>query len=449
MSKRWILGLTAVGAVLRLVVGLSTLLHPSPELRLIQGDHFMAAGTYFLQNGYIPNPVFVPGYIYLCAFCQFLFPGHAVAALLVFQWMIATACIPLAMYLGQRLNGADTGVVFGALVALDPILIIQSSLILTEAVYIPLLLVAVVLFVASLAPEASVGRALLLLSLCGLTVGLCTLTRSVGLLVVPVMLLTLTINQGRSRTFRTAAYVVFLVPVLVILLPLCLQNQARYGHFNISSSGKFNVAALMIGPTKKAFDKGTSPELLDMWAQELGPEYTRKPPFVLADEASKVAIAWAEAHPVLTIKGIVKGELLMVIAPDRTSWNAALAWLNLSPLMLKGVYALISLTRLAIAVVVVGGMFGFRRLFRNPAFPGLFVLLILCHMAAPGAAGSGRFVAPVVPYIDLMAALVLVRFADGRTGGGSSLRSEGRELPLRGEGQCRDLSATRCALRSR
>lgn len=409
MQKNWIIGITAVGALLRFVLGLSTLLHPSPELNAIQADHFMTAATYLLHNGDIPDPVFVPGYIYLCAFLEFIFSTHAIAALLLLQWMMATMCIPMAIYLANELDGPLCGLVCGALVALDPLLLIQSSLVLTEAIYIPLLLAAVFLFVNALTVGNAARKAFIRLGLCGLVVGICTLTRSVGLFVLPVMLLTLVMSRPRPWSFRAAACAILTAPVIILLMPLCLHNQAKHGHFNISSSAKFNTAALVVGPTKKAFDKNQSPELLGMWTQELGNGYLQMPPFVLADKASKVAVAWAEEHPLLTVQGILKGQLLMLVAPERTSWAAGLAWLNLPAKVLRGAYVVISLVRLSIALVVVWGVCYFRHLFRDTTLLLFFLLLVLCHMAGAGAVGAGRFVAPVVPYIDLIASLTLVR----------------------------------------
>lgn len=399
--------LVAIGGLLRCLLAVFSQHIPSHELATIQGDNFWGASSYFLEHGDIPDPVFVPGYIYLCSLCRLLLPNHALFLLVLIQCVLGTACIPLARSLGAMLYGERCAAILALLVTFNPLLIIQSSFVLTEAVYIPLLLATVYFFVSALVAKHTVHASVVRFALCGILLGLSTLTRSVGLLVAPVMVITLLCYRQRSLSLRFLAAIAVCLPVGLCVLPLCLHNQAKYQHFNISSSGKFNIAALVVGPTKKAFDHVTNPELLAMWRNEVGPARHEQNPFDLANTAASVAMRWAGQHPARTVGGIAKGQLLMLVAPDRSSWAAELAMFRLSGPTLKVFYSAIGLYRLIISICAIAGLVYFRR-YRTVDLLPFIAGLILTHMAGAGASGLGRFVAPVSPYLDLLASITMV-----------------------------------------
>jgi 4-amino-4-deoxy-L-arabinose transferase-like glycosyltransferase len=407
-----VLLLTVFGGLLRAALACTTLFHPSPELATIQGDHFLQAGGFLLRHGDIPDPVFVPVYIYLCAWCERLFGSTGTTALVALQVCLGTACIPLGFYLGKKFSDAKVGLVAALLICFDPLLMVQSALVLTEPLYVPFLLLTVVFFVLALREVSSSRNAIMLLVLAGAGAGVCALTRSVGL-VIPAAVIVAIVLHKSGWVARLIQLIAVLVPFVCVILPVCLHNQTKYGHFAISSSGKFNMAALMIGPAKRSVTPAAGVGLLDMWSAELGPNYEQLPPFVMADRASVQAVQWGRAHPARVLASMAKGQSMMLVAPDRSSWAAEVAWLHLGSLSFKAFCGLITMFR---AVVTLSAFFGLVICWRRAQQRDLlmfFIVLVAGHMIGAGATGSGRFVAPVSPYFDLFSAAAVVAWMSG------------------------------------
>lgn len=336
------------------------------------------------------------------------FHSHAVAVLLCLQVVLGIVTIPLGFRLGDRLVGRDVGLLAAFFLAFDPLAVVQSALVLTEAIYIPLLLLTVCLFIAAISRRTVDRWTLILFLASGSGAGLCALTRSVGLVLPIAMCLALLVCRQKAR-FKCLALAVVFEASLLIMLPVALQNQARYGHLAISSSGKFNFAALIVGPAKKGVTPNASEDLLGMWSKELGPNYRDLPPFVLADRAASAASVWGKAHPLSLLGSIIKGQVTMLFAPDRSSWAAVLAVLHPSAGVFRVFASALALWRLFISLSAFAAVVLLWKRFRsNPAW-FFFALLIAGHMAAAGATGSGRFDAPVAPYLDLLAAFFLLR----------------------------------------
>lgn len=153
--------------IIRALLALSVLLHPSVELAAMQGDNYMGSARYLLSHGDIPDPVFCPGYTCLCALCIRIFAGHAGAALLGLQVVLNSALVGLVYVLGVLFGDRRAATIAAALVAIDPLLSIQSSFVLTEGLYTPLLCLCVLAF-------ACRRRSLIWFVWIGLLTGSCT-----------------------------------------------------------------------------------------------------------------------------------------------------------------------------------------------------------------------------------------------------------------------------------
>jgi CHASE2 domain-containing sensor protein len=98
----------------------------------------------------------------------------------------------------------------------------------------------------------------------------------------------------------------------------------------------------------------------------------------------------------------------MLIAPDRISWAAELSWLHPSVRFFQGFCALIAIFRGLVTLMAFAGVLVCWRIAGNRDLLLFFIVLIAGHMIGAGAAGAGRFVAPMAPYLDLFAAAALI-----------------------------------------
>ncbi len=210
--------------------------------------------------------------------------------------------------------------------------------------------------------------------------------------------------QARRRFFLGVGVCLL---AFLIVLPLCLHNKHRYGYFNVSSSFKYNYAALIVGPAKKRMDGNDGPKLLSMWKEDVGEDYETKPPFEVANIAAHAATRWALAHPGITLRSVIKGQLSMLFAPDRSSWAPGVSFLHPGPLAFHVFAIVVSLFRLFLSCLAVVTLIRWRSLLRFRWLPIYFLFTIVAHVLGVGAVGEGRYIAPVSPFIDFLAALTL------------------------------------------
>ncbi len=122
-----------LGSILRIMLAAGNIFHPSEDLAYVQADNYMGAATWMRLHHDTTDPVFVPGYTFMLAVFQVVFGPHAAAFMLALECLVGIACIPMMYFMARRLGGPVCGAVTALLVAIDPLLIPRSSLILTES----------------------------------------------------------------------------------------------------------------------------------------------------------------------------------------------------------------------------------------------------------------------------------------------------------------------------
>jgi 4-amino-4-deoxy-L-arabinose transferase-like glycosyltransferase len=123
--------------------------------------------------------------------------------------VIGAASVALIAVLGRRVAGPRAGAVAGGIAAVYPPLVTADGSLQSEPVYVLLLLV-VLLLAERLARGSSVRRLLAL----GAVIGLATLARTEGLLLLPLLAWPLAIRPARGRLLRLAGVTVACAAVL-------------------------------------------------------------------------------------------------------------------------------------------------------------------------------------------------------------------------------------------
>src|SRR3954467_10325481 len=130
--------------------------------------------------------------------------------------LIGTGTVAVTAFLGRRVAGATAGLIAGALAAIYPLLIAADGSYRSESLY-ALLIVSTLLAAYGLRDRPTLGRA----AICGVLIGLATLTRSEALallvlLVFPAALLAVAPKRAAMLTLVAGvATVVVLTPWLV------------------------------------------------------------------------------------------------------------------------------------------------------------------------------------------------------------------------------------------
>ncbi len=147
---------------------------------------------------------------------------HALSALLLF-----VICCRLF-----SANGETVGLITAGIFGLHPDLIEISAMLMTETVYLFLIILAVYIFVRSFEKSKS----LILAAFLGLTIGFAILTRLPVALFIPVIIW----MYAKSKSYRSAA--VFLGAMIVILAPWTIRNYLIFHQFIPTTLiGSYNV----------------------------------------------------------------------------------------------------------------------------------------------------------------------------------------------------------------
>jgi 4-amino-4-deoxy-L-arabinose transferase-like glycosyltransferase len=245
-----------------------------------------------------------PGYPLFLAACQLVF-GERVLPVRLVQAALGTWCVWLVARLTAEVTGDEASrgrlgtvpLLAAGLAAFEPSFVVTAALVLSEAVFIPLMLVSL-WGLAVLWPAASAGpprRGGLWALATGLASGAAVLVRPSWALCVPALLLTWIVLSGRGRRAgaRKGALLVGLGVVLV-MAPWWLRNARIYGRF--VPTALWAGASLYDGLNPRATGASDMDDFMaapDVWPLD---EETQDA------ELRRRALAFVRAHPGRTLE---------------------------------------------------------------------------------------------------------------------------------------------------
>lgn len=415
---RWLLaGVVAAGAVLRVLWALKA--QPPSELRdpvfyLILADH-VAAGDgyrYGFEADQGTTAYYPPGYPLALAAVVWLvrlLPGD-VSTFDVAVWFnvaLSVATIGLVFVLGRRLAGERVGLVAAAIWAVWPNLVFHSGIVLTETLFLFLLVALLVVTLGDPAAARSPGRARLLTI--GALLGLTLLVRPVSAVVAPAFLVLWWGDGARAALRRLAlvglATVAVLVPWSVrsslamdepVALSLNFGDNLCLGH-NPDATGGFGDLE------PHCYDGGD----------------LRRPEYETRRQSENIdrALTYIREHPGVTLRR-TPAKLRITLQDDHDGLEVAEDF-GARPIVSPGTRDLLELAAdglyLVVAVAAVGG--GVVLLRRpDPARRGLFLVVAGAAQLVPPLAtfGEPRFKMPAYPTLAVCAAVAVAALWDRR-----------------------------------
>jgi len=288
--------------------------------------------------------------------------------------------------MGRRIFSSRAGLIAAGIFAIDPILLFFHGLVLTETVFIALLLGAYACLVRlDRQPIAWAAGA-------GLFLGLGILTRSSAVF-LPLVLAPIGAwcAAGSVRRRALACAAILLVTALVIL-PNIARHHRHLGHVVLTRTGSGASLLEALGPWA---DGGPGMEKIDYPAVADGTgEYERDRIY------RQAAIQWARAHPVEALRlawaKLKRTWSVTINAGGYDSrWHRAAAWLTVAPVFLFAAAGAILLLRKGPRVAI---------LLLAPA-----AYFTLIHMVF---VGSVRYRLPAMPMLFLLAAFACDRLLD-------------------------------------
>jgi len=205
-----------------------TLDYQELAINLLNGEGFVSRENWFGFPMYSWRPPVYPAFL---ASIYFLF-GFNNTAVVVVQCLIGATSVVLLWGVMSRINTRAAWLAAVFMSIYEPLISVCSE-VMSEALFIFLIL----LVVWALGGKS---RKLPSLVLGGIAVGLCALTRPVGLLLLPSYAIAIYWQVGRSG-WRNIAYVI--IVTLFVICPWTLRNYQVHGAFvPISTHGGFIVA---------------------------------------------------------------------------------------------------------------------------------------------------------------------------------------------------------------
>ncbi len=219
MTVRWSVAVASVG-VLALVVGLAVMdryhvgvFHDDAMYVILAKSLAGGDGYRYLNLPGAPSAThFPPGYPFVLSLMWRALPEFP-TNLIVFKAFNALCLAASAMLVMQlvreRLGSVPLAVIAGATTAVSVPLLVLSTMLLSEMLFLALLLGILVLAERRTAGEASIRAAVLL----GVLVGLSALVRTHGIVIVPALAIPLLLKRrGREAAALTAGALMVLVP---------------------------------------------------------------------------------------------------------------------------------------------------------------------------------------------------------------------------------------------
>lgn len=141
--------------------------------------------------------------------------------------VLGTITVALICILALRLFGPATALVSGAIAAIYPPLLLVGSSLMSESVFIPLVLGATLCGLAARASPHRVWWA----AACGVLIALAGLTRSVGLVIALPLLWIVWGDRLRPTRRALASAAALLAALLVVMVPWTVRNFHVFGSF--------------------------------------------------------------------------------------------------------------------------------------------------------------------------------------------------------------------------
>lgn len=343
-----------------------------------------------------------PGFIWFLGGVYALF-GHSYLLARFLLAVISATYAPLTFLICRRVFNQGAAILSAFIVALYPPFILYSVALMTEHIFIALLLLAVYALVCSVSDERRFGW----IVLAGLAFGAAELTRPPLIFLLPVLLIWLRFGLGKWKP-AVARFAALSAIVLIMVTPWAVRNSlvtgrpmyldSRAGYnlyigFNDNADGRFdmNAAITLYGHLKNSFLTGKiSDVVMDDWGRKQALKFIHEHPGkAIALTPFKLMHFWNLEHNLFLV-GYSYGYIGHIP----------------SPLLIAGFVLLLAPFALITLFACVQLVFGD---YRSAGF--LLLLALVLYYSAMHAVvfGEARLHFPLVPVLAMLGSAGLVQ----------------------------------------
>lgn len=368
----------------------------------------IADGQGYLSLGQHPTAYYPPGYPYFLGLLQWTLDrvglgDHLLTAVGLSQALLGGLATGAVVLAGCRLGGRRVGLIAGVLMALWPNLIVHSSLLLSETLFLAVFSVALaaVVMIRPVAPWFSLP-----LVVASLAFGLCTLIRPQStLLALPAVVIVWAVASVGWRMLVARAAVLGL-GVLLMVAPWTIRNAVVLdGFVPVSTNTGDNLCMGFNPDATGGFMAAPYCETGEFYVQGVKQELRRD------TEARRLAVTWA-LHNLGELPSLSVRKVQIAYSNDRDGLRALESFGEdpfLGGLTRSALGAIVDIYFFGVLVMAVAGIVlntrvGWRRR-REDQVPLLVVALTISSAMVPVISfADTRFKVPVAPCYALLAA---------------------------------------------
>jgi 4-amino-4-deoxy-L-arabinose transferase-like glycosyltransferase len=409
-ERRWLLLIVLVATTLRLAWVLYAAREPrgfhDPTLyevfaaRIADGHGYTAANgeaTTYYPVGYIGALGAVVRLVGLTPI-----PENVSMTAAVFNLVLGVGTVVLTFEVGRRLFDNRTGLIAAAVMALWPNLVFHTAVILTETLFIFLVMAAVLVLVALPASTERIGWRRL--AVFGVILALSVLVRPISLMLLPVLLVVLVVASAGWRLSIGYVLIATLAMVLV-LTPWTIRNVYETDSFvAISTNLGDNLCMSRHAGATGAFQSGSACTVRARGLKT--PEYEVE----VNNTNIRRAVRFVKSHPLSEAKLVflrgyhtVKNDHDGLLASESYGANPFIpsVWRRVLEIVADAYF----FVTLVLGLLAVPAFLGRHRPWR------LFFLLAGAALAVQPLIffGDPRFHVPVLPFVAVLAAVLLTR----------------------------------------
>ena len=199
----------------------------------------------------------------------------------VVSCVVGAVTVVLIGLLGSRVGGRRAGIVAASAAALYPPLVTADGLVMSEPLF-ALLVAAALLFAFGLRSSPSVWRACVL----GAVIGLATLTRAEGLLLVPLLAWPAAWSPAKARTWRILAAS---VGAALVVAPWVVRNEIVFHRAMLAADANTVIAGANCRDTYYGHDIG-------WWSLDCLQRQQTRTQLYIGDASTTAAFTYAGDH---------------------------------------------------------------------------------------------------------------------------------------------------------
>ncbi|MBA7509988.1 hypothetical protein ES705_01962 [subsurface metagenome] len=354
----------------------------------------LASGDGFSLEPGVPTPVRAPVYPFFLSFIYFIF-GHSYLAVRLAQTIVSALTCLVIYWLGKEIFDEGVGRVASLILALYPILIGYTGLLLTETLFTFLLSLAVLFLVRAVKNRSSKSYAI-----SGMFLGITALCRAT-VIFFPLFLFVGLWAVYRVRVRAIVHFSIFLLMMVVVIAPWTVRNYFRFHTFlPVATGGGLTLWAGTYVPWDGKY-QGAGTEPLKSMAMKYSAIELDKRLF-------REGLKNIKEHPIrYLIMSIRKFPEFWVISSDVFGIYKTSFWYirerRYFPLFVK--FCLLFLHSFLVILAIIG-FSSIRQQWKSYIIPLLLICYFTGHIFLVTIA---RYHLPALPYVFIFTSVCLIR----------------------------------------